>query len=459
MSASATPSRPGPIQRPLLALSVPLAATQLANIALAATDTAVLGHVGIGALAGGGLAVVWFNQIRTMGVGLITPLGNRIAEVHGNHGVPEERRLARIRQLSALGLLLTTVAGLAGALLMILIGWALPHLGQAPEIVEVAQPTMLALAPGLVPCLWFQAIRQFTVGLAAPQNLLRITLASVAVNLVLDLALAMGWGPLPALGAVGVGLATTVVHLLTAAVFIVLVRRDPVLGGFFATGLGSRADRAEAIDLRAQLRLGLPVSATYGAEAGMFSVVAMVMGSFGPAALAAHNVVYQVTFIVFQIGVGFSHGGSILVSRFLGSGDGDRIRPVGLHTAATMSAIAGVAALFFLATPRLVLAPFLSEPDPGTLALASGLLAIGALTQFADIGQNLGVGLLRGLGDTVTGLKASLIGYWAVGLPAALLLGFGAGLGPAGVWWGLGIGLATATALLWGTFWRITARL
>ena len=61
--------------------------------------------------------------------------------------------------------------------------------------------------------------------------------------------------------------------------------------------------------------LGIPIAATYGSEAGFFSVVALIMGGFGAAALAAHTVVNQLVYIVFQITVGLSHGASILVSR------------------------------------------------------------------------------------------------------------------------------------------------
>ena len=60
------------ISRELCRLSIPLVGTQLANIALSTTDTLVMGNLSIAALAGGGLAVIWFNQIRTMVVGLLT---------------------------------------------------------------------------------------------------------------------------------------------------------------------------------------------------------------------------------------------------------------------------------------------------------------------------------------------------------------------------------------------------
>ncbi len=39
----------------------------------------------------------------------------------------------------------------------------------------IARPMMIALAPGLLPCLWFQVLRQYTVGMQRPQALLLVT--------------------------------------------------------------------------------------------------------------------------------------------------------------------------------------------------------------------------------------------------------------------------------------------
>ena len=62
--------------RQLAALAVPIALTQLAQVALTTTDTLMMGLIGTTALAAGGLAIVLFNQVRTMGAGLVTAIGN-----------------------------------------------------------------------------------------------------------------------------------------------------------------------------------------------------------------------------------------------------------------------------------------------------------------------------------------------------------------------------------------------
>lgn len=428
----------------LAALAAPIALTQLAQVAVSTTNIALLGSLGVRAVAAGGLALVLFNQIRTMCVGLITGSGNQIAAAVGAASKRGDDPGPEVREVVRSSFLIATVAGLLGGAVLIGLGWSLQWLGQDAGVLAEARPLMVALAPGLLPCLWFQVLRQYTVGMQRPQALLAVTLGSIAVNLVLALALIHGWAGLPALGPTGVGVATSLVFLLMFAVFWTMVRRDPELG---AT-LPIRPWPVRMTTVSAELRLGTPIALTYGSEAGMFSVLALVMGALGPAALAAHNVVYQVIYIVFQIAIGISHGASILVSHSVAQDETGHARGLARLALRFAGAVTLVTGLAYVFVPDLVLRPFLDPTDSATVELARSLLLIGIVLQFFDAAQNIGTGLLRGLQATNAGFRLSVVGYWIVGLPTALLLAYPAGLGAAGVWWGLTAGLAATAALM-----------
>jgi MATE family multidrug resistance protein len=430
--------------RQLAALALPIALTQLAQVALTTTDTVMMGLIGTEALAAGGLAIVLFNQLRTMGVGLVTAVGNQVAaaSARGESGsAPDEE--GEVRDIVRASFLIATMAGIAGAVLMVALGYALHWLGQDPAVLERAQPMLLALAPGLVPCLWFQVIRQYTVGMRRPKALVWITVGSIGVNAGLNWLFITGaWG-LPELGLPGIGLATSIVYLGSFVVLAVLVRRDPVL----APMLSLRAWRANGATVRRLVSLGVPISATYGSEAGFFSVVAVLMGTFGPAALAAHTVVNQLVYIVFQVSIGLSHGASILVSREIAKENAPAATRIARTALVHGAIVMAVIAVCYLLAPSLVLRPFFDAADPA-FTVASTLLLVAAVLQFFDCAQNIGVGLLRGLDDTRAGFRISLIGYWAVGLPLAWLIGSLLGAGPTGAWTGLLAGLAATAVLL-----------
>ncbi|WP_054816205.1 MATE family efflux transporter [Nocardia arizonensis] len=430
--------------RRLTALAAPIVLTQLAQIAVSTTNIALMGTLGVRQVAAGGLAIVLFNQVRTMCVGLVTGTGNQIAGAVGAAGKRGESADDEVRAVVRSSFLIATLAGLLGGMILIGLGWSLRWLGQDAGVLADARPLMVALAPGLLPCLWFQVLRQYTVGMQRPQALLMVTLGSVALNPALALAFMHGWAGLPALGLTGIGMATTLVFLLGFGALYLMVRRDEELG----RALALRPWPVHLSTVRSELRLGTPIALTYGSEAGMFSVLALVMGGFGPAALAAHNVVYQIIYIVFQVAIGISHGASILVSHAVARDEFGRARTVAwlaLRHAAIVAAVTGVV---YVVAPDMVLRPFLEPGDTATIEIAHTLLLIGIVLQFFDAAQNIGTGLLRGLKATKAGLRLSLVGYWVVGLPAALLLAFPLGLGAAGVWWGLTAGLATTAVLM-----------
>lgn len=178
-------------------------------------------------------------------------------------------------------------------------------------------------------------------------------------------------------------------------------------------------------------------------------MAALIMGGFGSAVLAAHNVVIQLTYIVFQVTIGLSHGSSILVSRAIGQGRPDAARRIARTAPASGAVVMGTVGLGYLAAPRAFLIPFL-DPDEAAavLPIARTLLLVAVVQQLVDCAQNIGVGPLRGLGDTRSGLRITLVGYWLVGLPVLLACAYLFGLGGTGVWLGLTAGLSVTALLL-----------
>jgi multidrug resistance protein, MATE family len=436
--------------RPLVAVASPIAGIQLAQVALTTTDLVMMGSLCVRAIAAGGLAITLYNQLRTMCVGAVTAVGNLVAGAAGRgearSGGPQldERTGDEVRQVVRAAFLVATLIGLLGGVVLVALSYALIWFGQDSRVLELARPTMMALAPGLVPMLWLNVLRQFAVGMRRPGSLLGVTIVSIAVNAALDGGFAYGWFGFPILGLTGIGLATTIVQLLSFLAFLVILRRDEQL----APLLSIQGWKADAVTVRDILRLGIPISATYGSEAGITSVATLMMGSFGAIALAAHNVVNQLAYIVYQLNIGLSHGSSILVSRAVGQGNRREAGQLA-RTALTLGAAAmALVGLVYLTVPTWVLRLFLDlHADPMVESLAKTLLFFGVAQQFLKGAQNISVGLLRGLGNTKSGFRITLIGYWAVGTPAMLLFGYVLGFHGPGVWIGLCAGFG-ATAIL-----------
>ncbi|MFH8409199.1 hypothetical protein ACH4FX_31085 [Streptomyces sp. NPDC018019] len=143
----------------------------------------------------------------------------------------------------------------------------------------------------------------------------------------------------------------------------------------------------------------MPIAATYGSEAGFFSVTALMAGSFGSAALVAHTAVNQFVCIVFQVAVGLSHAAFIHVSRELALGRTDTALRRRRHDRRRRGLRHGA---------RPGPAPLLRHrraQGAEAVSIATHLPLVVMAPQFFDGAQNIGVGLLRGLDDTASGFR------------------------------------------------------
>lgn len=444
--------------RAIVALAAPIAGIQLAQVALTTVDLAMMGLLGIAAVAAGGLALLLYNQLRTMCVGMVTGVGNMIAAAAGrgekrtgSDGLDEQAR-SEIRGYVRAAAAVATVVSIVGALILVALGYALRWFGQDPAVLELARPIIWALAPGLIPMLWLNVLRQFAVGLRRAGSLLRVTLLSIGVNGLLNALFIFGWFGMPRLGLAGIGLATTLVQVWTFGTYLRTVRRDPVLGELLSLRVWT-ADRATVLRI---VRMGTPISLTYGAEAAITSIATVLMGGFGPVALAASNIVNQLAYIVYQVNIGLSQGSSILVSRTVGQGDQHAVTGIARRTFALGFGFMTVVGLVYVVFPGTVLAPFLGadRDDTAVVAAASTLLWFAIVQQYCKGSQNLCIGLLRGIGNTKAGMQSTLIGYFVLGVPAMALFAFALDLRGPGIWLGLCVGFGTTAILVWHRFLR-----
>jgi len=440
------------------ALAGPLIMTQLAQVALTTIDLVMIGLLGPFDIAAGGLALTLFNLLRATGAGLLTATGNLVAEAAG------QEDSAQVRHLLRASLALGTVAALGATLLLLYSERPMLWLGEDPSLARRASQFLAILAPGLLPCFWFQSLRQFAIGLRTPGPLMAITVACTALNGVLDYLLIFGrWG-FPKLGLLGIAWATSGVYLLSFSLFLGMVGRREELSRYVSLALWNQGTAAWAADLAAlsrTWRMGIVVASTIASETAFFTVLTLLIGTMGTAALAAQTITNQLIYIVFMVSAGLSQSVSVGISRACTRSDFPKARRLA-YTGLGMGLAAMLCvAVPYLVTPGMVLRPFLGSPtaNAGVWKLATQVLTIAALLQFFDCAQNMGVGVLRGIGEVGRSFQMTLIGYWAIGLPTAFLLGVTLNLGLFGIWVGLTLGLATTAALLWRSFERQLANL
>jgi MATE family multidrug resistance protein len=196
------------------------------------------------------------------------------------------------------------------------------------------------------------------------------------------------------------------------------------------------------------VRVGLPITGTMLLEIGVFSGTALVMGWFGPTAVAAHAVALQVASATFMVPMGVSQAATARVGLAAGARDRAGAQRAGWTAIGISVAFMAATAVMLLAVPTAIAALFLPPELQPTRELAALLLMVAGVFQLADGVQATAAGALRGLKDTRMPLLFAALGYWGLGLPFGLLMGFQVGMGPVGVWFGLAAGLAVVAVLM-----------
>lgn len=428
--------------RATLLLAGPVVLTQLAQISLGFVDTVMVGRLGPHALAGVALGNTVFFTLIVVCMGIVLAVGPMVSQAYGaDLNEPIGRSVRQGQWLAAaLAAVFTVVIWNIGPVLLLL--------GQTPDTVDLAVSYLRAIVWGAFPFLGFVGIRSFIEGVSRPRPVTIIAFFGVALNILANWTLMYGKLGFPALGIVGTGWASTIVYWVD---FIIILAYTGLQKDFRRFGIFRRFGRPDPTYFRELFRIGWPIGASFGIESSMFMIAVMMMGWVSADALAAHQVAIQCAAFTFMVPLGVGIATSVRVGQEAGRGDVNGIRRAGRVGIVLSALFMMIAALAFWLAPRAIVSLYLdldAAVNARVVPLAVLLLQIAAVFQVFDGIQVSAAGALRGLKDTRRPMLISILSYWGIGIPSAYALGFGLDMGPAGLWWGLVLGLAAAAVLL-----------
>ncbi len=416
----------------LLRLSAPMIATQFFIMGMGFVDTAMSGQYSSLDLAGVAIGGVILWPLFMLFAGVLTALTPMVSQ-HVGGG----RRLA-VGALIQQGI---WVAMIFGVILFLLVRISEPLLilfDVAPEAVSIAMAYLKAASWGCPAVMLYVTLRYACEGLG--QTLLPMLIAgtTLPINAGLNYVLIYGLFGAPELGGEGCGWATAITMWFELGVMLLVIRR-PWLRN---TGLFERVLKPKLATIKSILQVGLPIGMTMFLEMTVFSLVSLLVGSIGIAAIGANTIGGNLNWFVFVIPMALGSAASIRVGYHVGAKDYALAAKVA-RLSVLISATYAFLASLVLVLGREVL-PRIYTSDPAVLALTAEVLLIVAAYQFFDCTQATMIGALRGYKDTQYPMIISVIGYWLIALPVGTILGWGLmgwNLGVLGFWIGLGCGV------------------
>jgi MATE family multidrug resistance protein len=424
-------------------LALPLIAAQLAAVGTNVVDAVLAGHLNAHVQAAVTTAVSIWALALVAGLGMMMAVPPSVAQLDG---------AGRRHEIGALFVQALWLALGMGVVLWYLVRHAVPLLdliGVVPSLHQDVAHFLHAISWAAPALTCYFALRGLSEGLSMTRPSMYFSFGGLLLLAPLGYVLMYGRLGVPALGALGSGIATSVVLWLEMLGFALYVARHPNYRDLHLRA-GLAWPRPKVI--AELLRIGGPMAVTLLAEGGLFVAVALVIATLGETVVASHQVALNVATVAFMIPLGLSMAITVRVGNAVGRRDAVGVRYAGFCGIGLALCVQIFSSGLMLGASHFLAS--LYTHDATVIALAAQLMLLAGVFQFSDGIQVASNGALRGLKDTRVPMLITLFAYWVIGMPVGWWLAFQHGLGARGMWMGLVAGLSVAALMLFTRFWR-----
>ncbi|GAA4405246.1 MATE family efflux transporter [Advenella faeciporci] len=437
----------------------PILISQWAGIAFAVMDSMMLGHFSPDSLQAMALATSIFLTVNIGLMGVVHALIPICAQLLGANKKEE------IGRFWGQGLWLSFTLSLLGGLVLLFPEIWLSMSGDVPAHVRHEVAIYLRIIFIALPAsLMFRAVYALCTAVQKPKLVMQINLFSIALKALLNWLLIFGQFGLPALGSAGASTSTAIVSWLMFFAGLWILFHNPFYRQFNLT-LG----RPQHKYLAEILKLGIPMGGSYLVEVSAFTFMALLAAREGTFVSGGHQVLSNMTAILYMMPLSLGIATSSLAARAVGSRNfrfAHQIATSGLF----LSLIgAGLSITIVLLGKPLIIQAYTS--DAQVAVVAGALLTIVPLLHFSDTMQCMISYILRAykiatipfILQTVLLLGLGLAGGWYFGFgngigllwPLNHLLTPGAPVGVSSLWIMCSLSLLICAIFLHVWYWRV----
>ena len=387
----------GPVTKTLIALAVPTVFGMLFQTLYLLVDLYFIAGLGDAAVAGVGsagtlmFAVMAFTQVLAVSsVALVSQAVGRKQRDEANHYFNQ-------------GMLVAVCM----CVLTLLLGYSFANNFMtaiaADEATREAGITfMFALLPGMslqfVIMTMVSALR--ATGIVKPGMMVQVS--TVLLNTILAPVLIAGWGPGPALGVMGAGLATTISCIVGVCMLVFyFVKLEKYVAFNFAQW------KPDFSIWKRMLVIGLPAGGEMLLMFVYFSLVYILIQDFGAEAQAGFSIGGRIMQSIFMPTMSIAFAIAPMTGQNYGAGMADRVREISRKGIMLSAAVMGVVMLVLQINPYFAVTFFTSEA--AVIEIGGEFLRFISLNFIAQGVVFSCSGMFQGLGNTRPSLMSSMI--------------------------------------------------
>jgi putative MATE family efflux protein len=413
------------LKRAIFLLAVPMILELVMESTFAVADIFFVGKLGPSAVATVGLTETYLYLLYSLAMGLAMAVTAIIARRVGEKNMDDAGTTAV--QSIFLGVLCSVPFSIAGIFfakdLLTLMGadaWSIEH---------GYRFTQWMLGGNVVIVLLF-VINAIFRGAGDAAIAMRVLWIANGINIVLDPLLIFGWGPIPAFGIEGAGIATT-----TGRGIGVIIQLWTLLKG-------GKHIQVKVTQLYWDARIILNIVRTSLGGVGQM-IVAMtswiflmrILADVGSEAVAGSTIALRIMMFTMMPAWGLSNAAATLVGQNLGAANPDRaestVWKVGFYN---MIFLFAVSVVYFIFNEELM---HIFTKDARVIAIGAEWLRILSYSYLVYGWWMVSGAAFNGSGDTKTPTKINLVFFWFIQIPLSYFLAITLDWKQSGVFWGV----------------------
>jgi len=426
----------------ILGFSLPIVGQRLVVAINGFVGMLMIARLGHAQLAAGALVTSLYTTLLVIATSIIYSMGVIGGQLYGAKKYPELGRI--LRQ----GWLLAIIIAIPLILVAWNIGPVLLLFKQDKHLILLTQNYFHVLVWGFLPLMILFTCSQFMISVAKPTVSLCFSIVSIIITVIPAYGLVFGKFGLPAIGMSGVALAITMKnYILCVAILIYLAcnkwcKKFHIFNFFDGQGF---------YYVKRLLQVGVPISIQFAAELTAFCMGTFMMGWLGQTALAARQIVLQLTVVAVMVPFGISQATGVLVGHALGREDFHATKLLSYAAISIGLICAILIGSVYLFIPKNLISFYVNIHDLANARLihiAVLLMAVGAFAQFFDAARNVATGALRGFYDTRIPMWIGILATWIISLPLGYFFAFKLNWGPVGLSFGYMVGFFVGAVLI-----------
>jgi multidrug resistance protein, MATE family len=444
------PLRPGGMAE-VLRLAAPAVAATASQVVMNFTDSIMVAGVAPGAV-GAVMGASMFFFVFTVFLGGLMSATTTFGSQACGRGEPREAA-----RYTWQAIWFSPLVGGLGLVAIPFLPWFFAWVGHTPDVqaMEVTFSSYMCAALLFSSLRW--SLQGFFQAVGWTRLIMVVSVATAALNIVLNWLLIYGVGPFPRMGVAGSGLATVISTAVAAVLFLMAF-----LLGRAAQEHGTRTTLAPSLArFKNLVRVGLPTAFQWSLDVAVWAVWHnLLVGRLGREEfLDANAAAMAITELAWLPVIGLGQSACSLVGWYIGRRKPESMRRAVGNCLRLSAAYMILLSLVMLFAGRPIVEFFFQQQagvaNPASYAevVALGVVAlrIAATFQIFD-GCNITLmGVLRGGGDTLWPAVAQQLVAWLVFAPLAWLMCYPLHLGLAGAWWASAAYLALLCGVL---YWR-----